>query len=1035
MNGRFTLQKYIPRDTVTEPVLLMLWRYCLALCCACVLAAQAGAAILLPQQENNYLTTTVYQHTGWKHADGAPGFINAIAQTSDGWLWLGSANGLFRFDGVKFEQVTALGGNPLKSNVISSLYAEGNTLWIGYQYGQASVFDGKSVRHFSEMDGLPPGTIFGFARGPDGKMYIGGNAGVGRLDGQRLVHIWPNGGYGGSQATKMFFDQHGSLWVNAYGDIQVNTPGGTRFETVYRSPDASMSISPDGQIWIAGKSLGLLHYNRTRKTFDPVLPAGSNSGPLSVDFQHNGQMLLSRIGAMELVENPQSMRSLARITVQNGLSGEHVLSNLLEDREGNIWVGTTGGLDRLYLSTLTQVVLPPGTTQTGLTAGVDGKVWVTSDHDVSLMELDPQGHFSYSGLSSITASVRAADGVVWFGSETGVWRKRGDEMQFWALPKDLTGKPIMAMAPTANGNGVWVSITRLGLFLLQDGEWRRRAGRLDIPDVSPSSMLLDSKKRLWLGFSESRVTMVDGDQVRHYESRDGLSLGNVLSLYERNGVLWVGGETGVARLVGHSFVPLRDAEGHNFAGVSGIVQRANGELWLYGVDGLNRIDASVIDKVLHAGLTEVPAERFDYRNGLVGVPAQLRPVSSLIEATDGRIWYATDDSVGWLDPAHIRRNNAVPPVYITRLKADDLTYSADESVSLPKNTRNLQISFTALGLTLPQRMHFKYQLTGVDGTWQDAGNRREAFYTNLAPGNYRFSVMAANEDDVWNAQGASIDFYIPPTFIQSRWFIALMAIAFLALAGLLYLWRVRSLTTRMRERIHERVQERERIARALHDTLLQGVQGLILSVNTATRYMRTDFERGEAMIEDSLNHAELLLSQGRDQVRDLRSGSELKHALPHALTELATHLTRQYGIDIFVTSSTQSQPLREGAAAEIFAIVREALINAARHAGAQFIEVQVNYSRRFLICEVRDGGRGISELELLHNQREGHWGIPGMRERAQKLGGVLFIETRPGEGTLVTVAIPAGKVYLAPGWLLRSWRMLFRWSRRRAPSD
>ncbi|GGP26512.1 sensor histidine kinase [Silvimonas amylolytica] len=990
-----------------------------------MLAAHAGST-LLPEQENNYLATTVYQHTGWKHADGAPGFINAIAQTADGWLWLGSASGLFRFDGIKFEQITTLGGHPLKSNVISSLYAEGNTLWIGYQYGRASVFDGKSVRHFSELDGLPPGTIFGFARGPDGKMYAGGNGGIGRLDGQHWVHFWPNGGYGGMQATKMFFDLHGALWVNAYGDIQVNTPGGTRFSTVYRSPDASMSISPMGDIWIAGRSIGLLRCDPIRRQFEPVLPAGSNSGPLTVDFQHNGQMLLNRIGSVELVDSPNSMHSLARITVQNGLSGEHVLSNLLEDREGNIWVGTTGGLDRLYLSTLTQVILPPGTTQTGLTAGENGRVWVTSDHDTSLMELDPQGHFSYSGLSSITASVRAANDVVWFGSETGVWRKRGDEMQFWALPKDMTGKPIMAMAPAGNNDGVWVSITRLGLFLLQDGEWRRRAGRLDIPDLSPTSMLLDSRHRLWLGFSESRITMVDGDKVVNYESRDGLSLGNVLSLYERNGVLWAGGETGVARLSGRTFVPLRDADGHNFAGVSGIVQRANGELWLYGVDGLNRIDAAVIQQVLRAGLTEVPAERFDYRNGLVGVPAQLRPVSSLIEASDGRIWYATDDSVGWLDPAHIRRNNTMPPVLVTGLKADDVVYRDDDNVSLPRNTRNVQISFTALGLTLPQRMHFKYQLTGVDATWQDAGNRREAFYTNLAPGNYRFTVIAANEDDVWNIAGASIDFYIPPTFVQSRWFIVLMALGLLLLAGLLYLWRVRYLTARMRERIHERVQERERIARALHDTLLQGVQGLILSVNTATRYMRTDFERGEAMIEDSLNHAEQLLSQGRDQVRDLRSGSELKYELSHALKELATHLTRQYGIDIFVSCGTERRPLREGAAAEIFAIVREALVNAARHAGAQFIEVQLEYSRSFLICEVRDGGRGIPDFELLQDQREGHWGIPGMRERAQKLGGVLFIETQPGAGTQVTVAIPGHKVYLAPGWVLRAWRMLFK---------
>jgi signal transduction histidine kinase len=377
----------------------------------------------------------------------------------------------------------------------------------------------------------------------------------------------------------------------------------------------------------------------------------------------------------------------------------------------------------------------------------------------------------------------------------------------------------------------------------------------------------------------------------------------------------------------------------------------------------------------------------------------------LIEGTDERLWMSTDLGIFRIDPKHIARNPVPPPVQIKSVSVGGKTFPAAIHLSLPEHTTALRVSYEGVSLTMPQKVRYRYKLDGVNPEWQHAQADTEAYFTNLDPGSYRFHVIAANNDGVWSTSGPTLEFMIPRTFAQTPWFILLCVGGGGALIGTAFRLRMRQIAARMRQGHDERMRERERIARELHDTLLQSTQGLMLRFQAvANRVLPTDPTR--AMLDKALQRADEVLAEGRDRVQDLRIPMEARGDLPRSLAAVGEELALGRDVKFSVIVEGAARTLRPRIVDEAYSIGREALLNAFHHAEASSIELLIVHGGEGLRLRVRDNGCGIDPSILAKGSRAGHWGLKGMRERAQEIGSDLEIRSQPGAGTEVELKIP-----------------------------
>lgn len=412
---------------------------------------------------------------------------------------------------------------------------------------------------------------------------------------------------------------------------------------------------------------------------------------------------------------------------------------------------------------------------------------------------------------------------------------------------------------------------------------------------------------------------------------------------------------------------------------------------------------------------------FDAGDGLRGLPRQREPFPTAARDADGKLWFATTGGIAVIDPRRWPVNVVPPPVVIEEVVADDRELRPAAGLELPPNTRNLKLRFAALSLTAPERVRFRYRLDGYDDDWHGPVGARTVSYTNLPPRSYRFRVVACNNDGLWNDVGATQGFAILPAFHQTRTFQALWLAVIVVLAWTAYRWRVRQLAARLDLQFEERLAERTRIARELHDTLLQGFLSASMQLNVAIGEIPT-----EAVTRSRLDYVQQLMArvieEARGALRGLRSSDRAADDLGQSLSRVRGELGDPETASFHVIAEGQVRPLRPIIRDEVYRIGREALVNAFRHSGARNIEVALEYRSRQLRLLVRDDGKGV-DPEVLQSGREGHWGLSGMRERAEAIGARLRLWSRSGFGTEVELAVPSRIAFegdAAPG---RWWRI------------
>ena len=487
---------------------------------------------------------------------------------------------------------------------------------------------------------------------------------------------------------------------------------------------------------------------------------------------------------------------------------------------------------------------------------------------------------------------------------------------------------------------------------------------------------------------------MEGDQQNEFWKAPAIGIGAINTLVKDSRGLLIGGWFGIAEEHDGLILSLSATTYPWMSNVTGIAQDAQ-DTWIIGAQGVVRARTRDLESAFAHPRQPIPHRIYDFRDGLRGT-AMLGGRADIAVGGDGRVWILTAEGVSFIDPANPVRNTVAPPVHIRQLRAPDGSHPPSDGLVLPGGTRDLQIDYAAPSFTMPDRVRFRYRLEGVDRDWVDPGSRRQAIYTNLGPGHYRFHVIAANNDGVWNRTGAILNFAIQPTFLESPLFALLCLIAVVGLVLLAYAWRMRLVTERMRERLEAGAAERERIARELHDTLLQSFHALLIRFQLVANEFPASAPVRHKM-DEALQAADRVMIEGRDRVLMLRSTLG-QTSLPEAFEAIAEQLLADSGTRLEVHVEGSPRPVRLNIQDEFYRIGAEAIVNAIRHANAGRIAVSIFFAQDSLRLCVEDDGIGISLGALSEENGSRHFGIRGMKERAENLGATFDLAGERGKG-------------------------------------
>ncbi|MGO9994383.1 MAG: two-component regulator propeller domain-containing protein [Steroidobacteraceae bacterium] len=1007
-----------------------------------------------------------YTHTKWTDSPGLKGRVYSMVQTSDGYLWLGTEFGLVRFDGIRFIPSGPGVGPSLPSTIIWSLLAaRDGSLWVGTLDGLFSWHQGQLIQY----PALAATPVFSLLEDHEGTLWAGGTAGLCSIRSKKVQCSEIEGGLShglyysnenrGSVAYSLYEDGERHLWAGTESGLWQWTPGPPhRYASqIFRAPQALVAGDRGaGLIAIAGADDRVLLRTARNGMEEYTIPGvpqlfGAESllrdrhGALWVGTMRNG-LLRVQDGRFTWPEE------------KSRLSGDFV-SALLEDREGSIWAGTTNGLDRFRESAVSTMSANEGlsTPVACVLAARDGSVWMGSYGGLNRWNrgqltiyratappvrrsVSAEEPLTESGLGEIAQITdrelpgNAIDslfedprGRIWVGTDHGTaWFENGRFHRVRGVPDTIW----IAMFADARA-GVWISYPGSGLFHVIDGSvvesvpwpWFPRG-----PDPRLSAVVSDPLTGgLWLGFLHGGVAYFKDRQVHtSFSSKEGLGSDTVWNLHiDHEGTLWAATEGGLSRIKDGRVTTLTSKNGMPCDSVKWVIEDDAFSLWLNTSCGLLRIDRTELNAWASDSQRSIHPRVFDRADGvrMHALGAALNPV--VTKSTDGKLWFAHLDGVSTIDPLHLRINRVPPPVHIEQITADGQTYSPTSGLRLHAQLRDFTIDYTALSLVAPEKVRFRFKLEGQDPDWREVLNIRRVQYSNLAPGSYRFRVTAANNSGVWNQDGAALYFSIAPAYWQTNWFRALCVAAFLFVPWALYQVRLRQIARGFNARLEERVAERTRIARDLHDTLLQSFQGLLLRFQTVRELLRTRPAEAEETLESAIDQTAQAITEGREAVQGLRASTVETNDLAAAIAKLEEHLAAETGSDtsvgLHVAVEGTPQTLHPIVRDEIYRIASEALRNAFRHAEAKQIEVELRYDERQLRLRIRDDGKGIDPKFLTAEGRAGHFGLPSMRERAKLMRGKLTVWTKPESGTEIELSIPASYAYTASPSSWRSW--------------
>jgi signal transduction histidine kinase/streptogramin lyase len=841
-----------------------------------------------------------------------------------------------------------------------------------------------------------------------------------RLQGDRWTPVGRDWNFPGKLATGMCLDRHGTFWVATENTIVFLPRGTSKFQPTGISTGEVWQIveAPNGTLWLA----------ETNRSVRPMPVRGIHRpsdhteivvGSIGILFDREGSLWISTIGSgIRRVPHPEKLEgrkyedpdeTVESFSSTDGLTHDLVTA-ILEDREGNIWVGTNNGLDCFRKGELAPVVSPFPLVQPLLLPRDAGLMWISSNS--RMFETSGTGKPTVRRLDDLYLyAYRNPKGIAWWSGMGFTARVEGERVV--RIPPRTIKAPFRALPYlTEDHNGVlWAAVQYDGIFYLKDDVWRRLETPPEIAKLLPFAAYTDWMGRVWFGFDGggSLVTVAHG-KLTVIAASGKSPVGSVVSSIQgRDKHIWIGGSK-LVYFDGNDFHEVVPFDADRFI-VHGIRETPDGSLWLAESRGVVHISAAEVAKFLDNYSHRVQFDLYGSADGLPGSFHDASARSREVEGSDGRLWFAATKGVAWLDPTSISKNTLPPPVSIRSVDSDGKRYLPGANLVIAPRSANLKIAYTALSLSVPSRVRFRYRLEGIDSDWQDAGGRREAFYTRLAPGKYRFRVIACNNDGLWNEQGATLDFSIAPAWFQTIWFRALwIAAAILTIWGVHRL-RMRQVQESLSARFDERLAERTRMARELHDTFLQTLQGSKLVAEDALEKSSDPIQMKRAMEQLSVWLGQAV-QEGRAALNSLRTSTTVKNDLAEAFKRATDECRIERPMKVSFSVSGDSKEMHPVVCDEIYRIGYEAIRNACRHSKGSRLEVELKYGHDLAVL-VRDNGIGI-DPSVAEMGKDGHFGLQGMRERAARIGGKLTVASSTDSGTQITVVVPGGIVFRKP---------------------
>ena len=965
-----------------------------------------------------------YALTSWTTKDGLTGPVWGIAQGSDDYLWLGTDEGLLRFDGVRFVPWPAIGRLPLPAAPVRALYgSRDGSLWVGYSQavGISRVRDGL-VTTYGEAEGVPPSSVTALVEDRAGTLWAATSAGLLRLDGERWELLDERRGVPPGPVFSLFVDEEGTLLAGAAAAILRKIEGADRFDRLDGSPEAvrGLAADADGALWSTDPLIGFRAIGG-QAGFNP--PPGRGFRLL---HDRRGNLWVGTLGQGLWRARPadRRRRTIDRARVLTGLSSDGVRS-LLEDREGNVWAGTSEGLTRLTPHRVTPI-LTLGLV-TAIDAGRDGRVWVaTAEELIRFSETDGgwQSDPARLALPGIRALQAEPDGSVLVAAGDDLLRIADGRVARVPLPGAL---PLRVDAIlTDHRGGSWLVDRDHGVWQWRGDRLAPLAEEAGVPDGRILTAYADRTGRLWLATIAGELLVVEEGRARRFEAGDGLGAGPYNVIYEDgNGVIWVGGAGSLSWYADERFASVGVDRGLPAAPVLSIIEDDERQLWAGTSAGLLRIARDEIMTAAGDTSRRVRTRRYDVADGIGGLPVRLGNRSA-VRTADSRLWIGTSGGLTIVDPRTLGELTVPSPVRIESVLADERRVSpAGEAVFAP-GTKRVQIDYTAPRLTSPFRTRFRYRLEGFDAGWIDAGTRRQAVYTNLPPRDYRFRVAASDAGGVWEETEAVWAFSLRPFFYQTAWFWIAGALALGALVWGAWHYRERQ----MRRQFALVLGERVRLSHELHDTLLQSLVGVALQFGAVSNSLDSSPATAREHLGRARRQIEQYIREARRSIWNLRSAVLEERDLVAALRESGERAVEgaPVGFRVDVTGSPRRLP--SAVEHELLRIGQEAVLNAVRHARAATIDVQLRYADEEIALRVRDDGIGFDPARspagagspddrrpfaiagATGRDHPGahtpgaHYGLTTMRERAERVGGRLRVDSAPGAGTTVEAIVP-----------------------------
>lgn len=943
-----------------------------------------------------------YSRTVWSEQQGLPqDTITAMVQTSDGYLWLGTNEGLARFDGYEFVVFDKARGD-LPSNTIKALTTgPDGVLWAGTSSGLVQFAGGK-IRIFTTANGLPNNAIDELCVDHAGNLWIAAGGTLARYDGNRFTAFVPGRDIHITVRT-VYEDSNRVLWVAGLGGVVKREGNGfvavVPWNIVEGNLISHLTVDRQNNLWVAGSS-GILkrspdgsiqRYTRQEglpdnfvRTLwfdgDGNLWAGTNSG-------------LARLqGDRFKAEGPSDL-----------------IRCLFEDTEHDLWVGTNDGLSRLRDNIFTvygtSEGLPSDSPNT-VFQDRDGRIWV-GYHDNALLSITPSGLHVFTKKEGFPGeevfSIRQSrSGDLLLSTRAGFVRKHGDAFYTYVPPDQFRRKQIFDALEDSSGR-IWMGLPN-GLGLLQDRKMQLIIPGGSVGLTSVVTLHQSSDGALWAGTYEQGLWRVQGEAKRHFTSADGLSSDKVrYILQDSDGTLWIatfGG--GLNALRGGKFTHFTTKDGLLSDNISSIVD--DGEsFWLGTTRGICKVSKKQLAAFANKKIARLTPTNYGVEDGLRS--AQAAPGVPVgrggIRDSDGRLWFPTSKGIAVIDP-HVRPPlSPAPTVHLSDFIVDGKSLRPSGLLRIQPDSSTVQIRYVGIHLSAPERVDYYYKLDGVDETWIHAGRRREINYSHLAHGEYSFSVRAELPSGLANER--TYHFEKLPTFYETTWFRLMSGITLLVAAWGIYQIRVRQL----RYRFALVLDERTRIAREIHDTLAQGFVGISSQLEALSSVLPKDGGAARRSLDLARRMARHSITEARRAISDLRGAGAEGCDLVAAIRSGAHIWTAGTGLAISmdVSESEVGSNIPDEFQRHLLRITQEAVTNIVKHASATKVSVRLNREATRLHLQILDDGEGFQKPNAI-SPLDGHFGLIGMRERTERLGGEFRLESQVGQGTLVDVTVP-----------------------------